>query len=135
VRRNRRIVLPRADVEVDVDMESFDEAGAYLWGCLLSGAGIGLPHGYQAFVTWEPVPTPDEARSFAAFWRWLSDIRRRAARRGLSFAAYCYNEQAENRWMLSSAARFADVPGVPSAAEVREFIASDQWVDLYQVVG
>ena len=51
VRRNRRISVPRADVEVDVDMESFDEAGAYLWGCLLSGSDIGLPRGYQAFAT------------------------------------------------------------------------------------
>jgi predicted RecB family nuclease len=135
VRRNQRIVMPRADVEVDVDMESFDEAGAYLWGCLLSGAEVGLPHGYQAFATWEPVPTPDEARSFAEFWRWLSDVRCRAAERGHNFAAYCYNEQAENRWMLSSAARFAGAPGIPATVEVQEFIASDQWVDLYQVVG
>jgi predicted RecB family nuclease len=134
VRRNRRIVVPRADVEVDVDMESFDEAGAYLWGCLLSGSEIGLPSGYQAFATWEPVPTPDEARSFAEFWRWLTDVRRRAAERGHSFIAYCYNEQAENRWMLSSAARFAGAPGIPTTAEVQDFITSDQWVDLYRVV-
>ncbi len=135
VRRNRQITVPRADVELDVDMESFDEDGAYLWGCLLSGAEIGLPAGYQAFATWEPVPTPDEARSFAAFWSWLTEVRNHAAQRGRSFAAYCYNEQAENRWMLSSAERFAGAPGVPTTAEVREFITSDQWVDLYAVVG
>jgi predicted RecB family nuclease len=135
VRRNRHIVVPRAEVEVDVDMESFDDAGAYLWGCLLSGAEIGLPRGYQAFVTWEPVPTPDEARSFAEFWRWLSEVRRRAAERGLSFAAYCYNEQAENRWMLSSVGRFASAPGIPTASEVQEFITSEAWVDLYGLVG
>lgn len=134
VRRNRRITVPRADVEVDVDMESFDEAGAYLWGCLLSGSDIGLRRGYQAFATWEPVPTPDEGRSFAEFWRWLAAVRCRAAERGSSFAAFCYNEQAENRWMLSSAERFAGAPGIPTIAEVQEFIASDQWVDLYGVV-
>jgi predicted RecB family nuclease len=135
VRRNRRVVVPRADVELDVDMESFDEAGAYLWGCLLSGTEIGLPRGYQAFATWEPVPTLDEARSFAEFWGWLTEIQRRATQRGHSFAAYCYNEQAENRWMLSSAERFAGAPGVPSLAEVQEFIASKAWVDLYGLVG
>ncbi|MBV9013146.1 MAG: TM0106 family RecB-like putative nuclease [Pseudonocardiales bacterium] len=135
VRRNRRITVPRAEVEVDVDMESFDEDGAYLWGCLLSGSDIGVPHGYRAFVTWEPVPTPDEARSFAAFWGWLTDVRARAAARGLSFAAYCYNEQAENRWMLSSAERFAGAPGIPTTTAVQEFICSGQWVDLYGVVG
>ncbi|MGH4012241.1 MAG: TM0106 family RecB-like putative nuclease [Pseudonocardiaceae bacterium] len=135
VRRNQRITVPRADVEVDVDMESFDEDGAYLWGCLLSGSEVGVPGGYRAFATWEPVPTQDEARSFAAFWHWLTDVRNRAAQRGLSFHAYCYNEQAENRWMLSSAERFAGAPGVPAVAEVQEFISSDQWVDLYSVVG
>ncbi|HEU0087395.1 MAG TPA: TM0106 family RecB-like putative nuclease [Pseudonocardiaceae bacterium] len=134
VRRNRRITVPRAAVEVDVDLESFGEAGAYLWGCLLTGADVGVGHGYRAFVTWEPVPTPDEARSFAEFWGWLMDVRSRATRAGLSFRAYCYNEQAENRWMLSSAERFAAVPGVPSVAEVQQFISSDQWVDLYGVV-
>lgn len=135
VRRNPRVSVPRADVEVDVDMESYDEAGAYLWGCLLSGADIGIPHGYRAFVTWEPVPTPDEARSFAAFWTWLTSVARRAAERGLSFRAYCYNEQAENRWMLSSAERFAGLPGIPPVAAVEEFITSEAWVDLYAVVG
>jgi predicted RecB family nuclease len=135
VRRHRRITVPRADVEVDVDMESFDEAGAYLWGCLLSGTDIGIPCGYRAFATWEPVPTPDEARSFAAFWSWLTDVRCRAAERGLSLSAYCYNEQAENRWMLSSAERFAGAPGIPTIAQVQEFIISPQWVDLYALVG
>jgi predicted RecB family nuclease len=135
VRRHRRIAVPRADVEVDVDMESFDDAGAYLWGCLLSGSDIGMPHGYRAFATWEPVPTPDEARSFAAFWSWLTDVRSRAAECGLSLAAYCYNEQAENHWMLSSVERFAGAPGIPTAAAVQEFISSDQWVDMYALVG
>ncbi len=134
VRRNRRIAVPRADVEVDVDMESFDESGAYLWGCLLSGSDIGIAGGYHAFATWEPVPTLDEARSFAEFWVWLTDVRCRAAVRGLSFAAYCYNEQAENRWMFCSAERFAGSPGVPTVAAVQEFITSGQWIDLYGVV-
>ncbi|MGH3939941.1 MAG: TM0106 family RecB-like putative nuclease, partial [Pseudonocardiaceae bacterium] len=134
VRRNSRITVPRADVEVDVDMESFGDSGAYLWGCLLTGADIGVPHGYRAFATWEPVPTPDEARSFAAFWTWLTDVRSRAAARGLRFRAYCYNAQAENRWMLCSVQRFAGAPGMPTAAQVQEFITAPDWVDLFEVV-
>lgn len=134
VRRHREITLPRADVEVDIDMESFGDAGAYLWGCLLSGVDIGMGPGYRSFATWEPVPTPDEGRSFAEFWSWLSDARARAARRGHSFAAFCYNQLAENRWLLSSAERFAGVPGVPAVTVVQEFIDSPQWVDLFEVV-
>lgn len=134
VRRVARPDVPRGDVEVDVDMESLGEDGAYLWGVLLSGADIGLEHGYRGFATWDPVPTRDEARSFAAFWTWLSDVRRRTAEQGLSFRSYCYNEQAENRWLRGSVQRFAGEPGMPGAAEVEAFIASDQWIDLFPAV-
>jgi len=124
---------------VDVDMESFGESGAYLWGALLTRPGGSVPgdepEGYRSFATWEPVPTVDEARSFAAFWTWLTGVRERAAATGRTFAAYCYNEQAENRWLLASARRFAGRPGIPDVGEVEEFIADDRWVDLFAVVG
>ena len=93
------------------------------------------PEGYRAFATWEPVPTTDEARSFAAFWTWLVGVRDRAAATGRTFAAYCYNEQAENRWLLASARRFAGRPGIPDVTDVEAFIADDRWVDLFAVVG
>ena len=117
VRRVPRVPVRRADVEVDIDMESFGESGAYLWGALLTYLG-GLqegdqPAGYHAFATWDPLPTLDEARSFAEFWAWLSGVRARAAASGRSFAAYCYNAHAENRWLLGSAQRFAGRPGFP----------------------
>jgi predicted RecB family nuclease len=137
VRRVAEVPVARADVEVDVDMESFGEGGAYLWGALLStpgGVDIGESVGYRAFATWQPLPTDDEARSFAEFWGWFAGLRRRCASRGLTFTAYCYNEQAENRWLLGSAERFAGRPGIPSLHEVREFIESDAWVDLFAVV-
>jgi predicted RecB family nuclease len=134
VRRVHRPDVPRGAVEVDVDMESLGEDGAYLWGVLLSGADVGLAHGYRGFATWDPVPTRDEARSFAAFWAWLTDVRRRAEERGLSFRAYCYNEQAENRWLRGSVERFTGEPGIPAGQEVEAFIASDAWVDLFPAV-
>jgi predicted RecB family nuclease len=138
VRRVPRVPVPRADVEVDVDMESFGESGAYLWGALLRHPGGRRPgddlDGYRAFATWEPVPTADEARSFAAFWSWFAGVRARTAATGRSFAAYCYNAQAENRWLLASAQRFAGRPGVPELAEVERFIVDPSWIDLYAVV-
>lgn len=138
VRRVRRVPVLRADVEVDIDMESFGESGAYLWGALLARPGGTRPgdepEGYRAFATWEPVPTDDEARSFADFWGWLAGVRARAAASGRSFAAYCYNAQAENRWLLGSARRFAGRPGVPELAEVQRFVSDPCWVDLFAVV-
>jgi predicted RecB family nuclease len=141
VRKVAEVPVVRADVEVDIDMESFGEAGAYLWGCLLTvpagpelAGQLGVRPGSRAFATWCPLPTEDEARSFAEFWGWLRDLRERCAELGVSFAAYCYNEQAENRWMLASADRFAGRPGIPPRDEVAAFIASGRWIDLFAVV-
>ncbi|GAA5144313.1 TM0106 family RecB-like putative nuclease [Pseudonocardia eucalypti] len=141
VRRVAEVKVPRADIELDVDMESFGESGAYLWGCLLTTPGgdeladlVGEAPGYRAFATWEPVPTVDEARSFAEFWGWLRNLRARCTEHGLSFAAYCYNEQAENRWLYASADRFAGRPGIPPREEITAFVESDSWVDLFAVV-
>jgi predicted RecB family nuclease len=134
VRRVPDVRVPRGDVEVDIDMESFGDSGAYLWGCLLSGTDIGLGSGYHSFATWDPLPTPDEARSFAEFWAWLREVRARAAATGLTFRAYCYNALAENRWLFASVERFAGMPGIPSRAEVQAFVDSEEWVDLFRSV-
>ncbi|MDX2357867.1 TM0106 family RecB-like putative nuclease [Dietzia sp. PP-33] len=137
-----RPAIPRADIEVDVDLESHLNDGAYLWGVLLTlrdGRRLEA-EGYRPFVTWARLPDPDEGRSFAEFWRWLTGIRDRAAGQGRTFRAYCYSRSAENAWMLSTATRFgpdgtsAVVRGVPSVAEVRDFISSPQWVDVHEAV-
>ncbi|GAA1482284.1 TM0106 family RecB-like putative nuclease [Gordonia sinesedis] len=136
VRRVGRPRVQRADVEVDVDMESFGEDGAYLWGTLLTDRrDRDRPVIYRAFVTWQPLPTRDEARSFAQFWTWLMDERDAAHAEGKTFAAYCYSQQAENRWLLGSADRFAGEPGIPTRDEVTAFIESSEWVDIYEAVG
>ncbi|MEU4669823.1 TM0106 family RecB-like putative nuclease [Amycolatopsis sp. NPDC023774] len=134
VRRTPQVEVPRGDVEVDVDMESFGDAGAYLWGTLLSGADIGVEQGYRAFATWEPLPTTDEARSFAEFWTWFTDVRERTLAAGLTFRAYCYNALAENRWLFGSVERFGDHPGIPAKKDVQSFVDSDEWVDLFRSV-
>ncbi|WP_439031076.1 TM0106 family RecB-like putative nuclease [Gordonia terrae] len=135
----RRLDSPRvhrADIEIDVDMESYGEHGAYLWGTLRTDTtDASVPVVYRPFVTWDPLPTRDEARSFAEFWGWLMAERAAAHDAGQTFAAYCYSQQAENRWLLGSADRFAGAPGIPSRAEVEAFIASPEWVDIYEAVG
>ena len=135
VRRTADTPVPRADVELDVDMESYLDDGAYLWGTLLSGPGLsrlGLEPGYRPFVTWRPLPDPDEGRIFGAFWTHLGAVRDRARAAGLTFAAYCYSRQAEERWMRAAPGRFAGSAGVPTAAAVTEFCAGPEWIDLYR---
>lgn len=127
VRRVERLRVRRADVEVDVDLESYQEYGAYLWGTLLDGV-------YRPFVSWDPLPTRDEARSFAEFWTWLMEIRAEAVANGKTFAAYCYSRTAEDKWLYESARRFSGLPGVPTEAQVREFVDGPQWVDMFEAV-
>lgn len=120
--------VKRADVEVDVDMEAYLDQGAYLWGAWHAGE-------YQAFVTWQPLGGAAEATNFAEFWGWLQGLRAQAHAEGKTFAAYCYSANGENHWMTMSAQRFgegpASTPGVPTLAEVREFLESDEWVDMF----
>jgi predicted RecB family nuclease len=142
VRRNERVRVPRADIELDVDMECYIDDGAYLWGTQLSGnaaglaaaAAAGFDPGYQPFVTWAPLPDPAEGAIFAEFWAYLRELQLVANEAGLTFAAYCYSRQAEERWLFSTPARYPDVPGMPSTAEVRAFTGSSSWVDMYEMV-
>ncbi|MBL1073295.1 TM0106 family RecB-like putative nuclease [Nocardia sp. 2] len=127
VRRVQQVTVRRADVEVDVDLESFQEHGAYLWGTLLDGV-------YRPFVTWDPLPTPDEGRSFAEFWTWMMKIRADAKAEGKTFAAYCYSRTAEDKWLYESARRFAGMPGVPTEREIQKFVDGPEWVDMFQAV-
>ncbi|SDC49294.1 RecB family nuclease, putative, TM0106 family [Rhodococcus tukisamuensis] len=132
-RRHETVTVQRADVEVDVDMESYQEHGAYLWGTLLTEGGVTEP--YRPFVTWDPLPTRDEARSFAEFWNWLTGTLEATLAQGKTFAAYCYSRAAEDKWLLDSATRFAGMPGIPTVKQVRTFIDGPHWVDIYQAVG
>lgn len=116
----------RADVEIDVDMEAYLDQGAYLWGAFDGMA-------YRSFATWEEVGGADttaEEENFAAFWEWLQGVRRQAHEQGKTFRAYCYAAGGENHWLMASARRFASV----DEAEVRAFISSDEWVDVFTFV-
>ncbi|OIR41032.1 recombinase RecB [Corynebacterium sp. NML130628] len=123
LRRPGTISIRRADVEIDIDMESYLDQGAYLWGTFDGER-------YRPFVTWEEVGGDAEEANFAAFWRWLLDRRAQAHAEGKTFAAYCYAAAGENHWLRMSAQRFASI----DAKEVQEFIASEEWVDVFASV-
>jgi predicted RecB family nuclease len=123
-----QVEVPRADLEVDVDMEN-TEVGVYLWGCLVTDrTDPERTHSeYHPFVTWEALTPERETENGVAFWRWLMRIRATAHARGLTFRAYCYNAGAENQY-LRRLGLSADL-----VAETDRFIASDEWVDLLQI--
>jgi predicted RecB family nuclease len=123
------VVVPRADIEVDVDMENVNE-GCYLWGTLLNVRGDAGPESstFVPFSSWNPDIGVGELEAFLSFWEWFSDLRREAARRGVTFLAYCYHQGAENGQLR----RLAAVCGLEE--DVDDFIRSEQWVDLLPIV-
>ena len=123
-----RIVVPRGDIEIDVDMESTND-GCYLWGALVTDRGASSPYArYISFATWNPDVEKGEALAFEDFWTWLTKERAQARAAGATLRAYCYSRSAEQGQMR----RIADRLGL--LAQVNEFVASDEWVDLLEVV-
>ena len=120
------VIVPRADVEIDVDMEN-TELGCYMWGSYVSDrSNTGIAEtGYRAFVAWDPL-TPDvEAENSLRFWRWLLEIREGCREAGMTFAAYCYNASAENTYL-----RRLGIAEEPVAEEIDAFISCGEWIDM-----
>lgn len=118
-------------LELDIDVEAYLDQGAYLWGTWDG-------HTYRPFVTWEGLGRTPEARAFAAFWQWLRTQRSHAHAHGRRIRVYCWSNHGENHWLRFSARRFGgkifdDGSYCPSEAEVEEFIASEEWVDLFAI--
>ena len=124
---------PTADVEIDVDMESYDGA-TYLWGAsvTVNRPVPGVTAGHRSFVEWGELTREAESAVFAEFFRWLSDLRRRCHEEGSTFAAYCFWAQAEDGAM-DRAVAFPVASG-PTAADLEEFRRHSprEWIDLHE---
>ena len=123
-----RIVVPRADIEIDVDMESAFER-CYLWGTLKTDHRVrGSAPEYRSFCHFNGDSPVRELGAFASFWDWLQSEREDADREGAILRAYCYSKGAEGRYLKSVGAVLG------RSDEVNTFTASDQWVDLREIV-
>ena len=123
----------RADVEVDVDMESSGTA-AYLWGALVTSRAVvaGVEDGYRSFVSFEPLDDEGEAAIFASFWSWFSELRALVRSQGKTFRAYCFWHAAEESQMRRAAAIGGE--GVPAPRTLEHFFRSEEWADLHELV-
>ncbi len=125
---------PTADVEVDIDMESYDDV-TYLWGASLTlQRGVtGVEAGHVACAEGGELTAESEAANFAACWAWRSGVRRKCDEEGASFAAYCFWAQAEDGAM-NRAVR-TPIDGGPTPADLDAFrrATPPQWVDLHDL--
>jgi predicted RecB family nuclease len=126
-----RLDARRRDVEVDFDMESYDNA-TYLWGATvtLRRPVAGLDEGYVCFAEWGELTDAAEAALFARFYDWLSATVATARAAGRSVGLYCFWEHAERAQMRRALA--IGGPGMPSAAELDGLLVD--LIDVHQVV-
>ena len=107
---------PTADVEVDIDMESYDDV-TYLWGESVRVARRDRRR-RRPVTSRSPNGATRQRQSEAAevfdpFWTWLAPaLRRRCEEQGRTFAAYCFWAQAEdgamNRAVRTPLSRWTD---------------------------
>lgn len=122
-----RLIVPSADIEIDIDMENASDGTVYLWGAWVDDA-------YHSFTSWSTPSAEVDAEVFVGFWDWLSEQRREAAEADRTVAIYCWSQQAEAGALARGAAAAAEVLGRTEVAdEVAELLASRQWVDLLEV--
>ncbi len=124
-----RLEVPRADVEIDLDIEHTD-VGVYLWGVLVDDrtGAAGIDVGYQPFLTWDADVAMAEVEVFRQFWSWLHDTLAHVDSAGLSASVQVWSQATEARHLR----RLADVIGVRPEAD--DLVGSDVWVDLHAVV-
>jgi predicted RecB family nuclease len=128
-----RMGCVRADVEVDVDMESYDDA-TYLWGAYvtLNRPTSDVPSGYRAFAEWGELTHDAEATIFANLWSWLNQLRHTCNEQERTFAAYCFWAQAEDGAMNRAVTPpLEDGPTPEDLSDFRQ-ATPPQWIDLHE---
>lgn len=121
--------MPRADVEVDIDLENTVDGLVYLWGVHIGGRDDAGEDVTFATFTGD---SDGEAATFAAFWAHLAASRAAAAAAQSTWRCYHYSPH-ERSAMLRLAAAHAGAAGVPTVQAVTDLFASGDMVDLLTV--
>lgn len=124
-------IVPRADIEIDVDMENSDVV--YLWGTNTTiRDGVSAPAsvvaGYRPFHCLD-AGYADEAEAFVAFWNWMHTMIDDCQSKNVSVRFYCYTD-AENTRMHEIVTRWPDHTGMPDHELIDVFCDGAHWVDL-----
>ncbi len=118
--------VPRADVEIDIDMENTVDDHAYLWGALVAD---GSSVAYHPFVSWQPMNEESRQQVFRRFWEWLHGLINGVEATGRSVAVYSYASHAEERHMRRGVA----VSDTTLNEQVDALIGSPGWIDMHRV--
>ncbi len=124
--------VPRAEVEIDLDMENDPIAGGtYLRGALLTQPD--REPRYQPFAQLDrPLTESDEADLLAQLWSWLRRVLDDAHQRGLTARIYVWHQAAELTALRRAASLGAGRSDVPTVDQIDQLAVSHQWVDLEQ---
>ena len=124
------LAVPRADVEIDLDMESYG-GEVYLWGMRIHDPGghAGEPGTHYLIREMADLSADfDPAALFRRAWERIADIRRRVEAGGAMLAIYSWSPIETTMFR-----RYAE--HVPSPADVEALISdTDIWIDLEKVV-
>lgn len=134
-RGSEPVLVPRADVEIDFDIENDDIV--YMYGCHVSQRqpdGSWNDGEYLSFHSYDRSDPTVEARLLVDFWTWLHEMVDNARRDGRSIAVYCYSGGfAEIPRMKEASARANGFPGVPTVDQIAALATHDWWVDLHDL--
>ncbi|QUC13471.1 TM0106 family RecB-like putative nuclease [Arachnia propionica] len=117
------IGVPRAPVEVDLDIETDDSDRTYLWGVLLTDRATGKQK-YQHFSTFSYLSPSGELDLAADFARWLV----RLARKHPGLLVYHYSD-----YEVVHLRRMAQRSGHPDLLAACDLV-KEHFVDLFQLV-
>lgn len=130
------VEIPRAVIERDIDIEDAD-GHCYLIGALDTGKRViagrtKSRREYRPFVDWSS-GGKKEHKVFADWWRDTQHMLAYSRAQHYSFCMYHYTDH-EGRYFRALAERHAGKPGVPTLADLEEFLESSTWVDMHPIV-
>lgn len=117
------IIIPRADLEIDFDIENSSDDRVYLWGFLVNDTATGQSH-YQQFSRFSDMDDAAEVELAVEAMSWLAGLA--AGHR--SVRVYHYSS-----YEVIRLARLADATGHPTLVRAREW-AHQHFVDLFTTI-